>query len=213
MPRSRQRRQGRRPDPSSGSSSSRWELEPPWPPVPAHRAEVKSRQPGRAIMPARPRRVWTSRRWRAELAGRSTVRRSSDLNGESDPPCVPGRPAALPGQRSCSAPSGRVIIDFASGSPGSTGRGTRARSRAVRATWFAIRRHRSRGQQEPAHWTNVGASAGDGVTFGVDDPHRSDLGRRSLRMHVPATAPAGWRGWQQDVPIRARSYVPRWRPR
>jgi len=59
------------------------------------------------------------------------------------------------------------------------------------------------GTDAPDHWTNSGASAAEGVTFGVDDPRRTNLGRRCLKMYVPATAPAGWRGWHQDIPIRA----------
>ena len=58
----------------------------------------------------------------------------------------------------------------------------------------------------PQGWTNTGASTG--VTFGVDDPGRSDLGTRCVRMTVAKSAPKNWRGWNQSVPVKpGRTYL------
>ncbi len=61
----------------------------------------------------------------------------------------------------------------------------------------------------PADWSSTGPPQGpDGVTYGLDEPKRDGLGKRSARMHVPHQAPAAWRGWQQSVPVRpGRTYL------
>ena len=56
-----------------------------------------------------------------------------------------------------------------------------------------------------------GANESEGVSLGLDNPRRADLGEHCLRMHVPETAPAGWRGWHQDVPVRPGHHLPRGR--
>jgi hypothetical protein len=97
-------------------------------------------------------------------------------------------------------------LDFQGGVPGSVAAdGDREREQPASAARFNMVHNPGieEGTDEADHWMNTGASAAEGVIFGVDDPRRPDLGRRSLRMHVPASAAAGWRGWRQDIPIRA----------
>lgn len=59
------------------------------------------------------------------------------------------------------------------------------------------------GGSQPGGWTNDHQpSAQHGITFGFDDPQRPGFGRRCAKMHVPSTAPQGWRGWRQGVPVK-----------
>ena len=54
----------------------------------------------------------------------------------------------------------------------------------------------------PEGWNNTGSSPSEGVTLGLDAPQKAELGKYCVRMHVPDSAPAAWRGWHQDVPVR-----------
>ena len=65
------------------------------------------------------------------------------------------------------------------------------------------------GDSRPALWNaDDQGAAQHGITFGLDDPRSPGLGRRCAKMHVPATAPQGWRGWHQDVPVKpGRTYL------
>jgi len=65
------------------------------------------------------------------------------------------------------------------------------------------------GEPLPAQWTADTAGAGQhGITFGLDDPQKPGLGRRCAKMHVPAAAPQGWRGWRQTVAVKpGRTYL------
>jgi hypothetical protein len=66
-----------------------------------------------------------------------------------------------------------------------------------------------RGNEMPESWTAAGAVPGSTeITFGCDSPGRDSLGNRCARLHVAATAPKGWRGWRQDVPVKpGRTYL------
>ena len=99
-------------------------------------------------------------------------------------------------------PCRRPISTFPGNSQVVDARATRKRSPV--ATRFNLVRNPGfeAGAGVPESWTNTGASEADGVTLGLDNPHRADLGQQCLRMHVPETAPAGWRGWHQDIPVR-----------
>ena len=175
--------------------------EPAWPPAPTHRAEVRIVNLSRDHASQAQACLDV-----AALEGRTRgpIDRSSlrvSLNGETIPHAFLADrllfPVNVPARTEW-----MCIIDFASGSPGSMSPGNAQAAslphgNLIRNGGIEV------GAAQPEHWTNDGASASDGVTFGVDNPHRSDLGRRCLRMHVPATAPEAWRGWHQDVPIRA----------
>ncbi len=64
------------------------------------------------------------------------------------------------------------------------------------------------GQPLPDGWTASGASPQHGVTLDVVEPQREMFGVRCARMLVPSAAPKAWRGWRQDVPVRAgRTYL------
>lgn len=57
-------------------------------------------------------------------------------------------------------------------------------------------------------WTSTGSIVSEKVALELDTPGKVSLGNHCLRMHVPATASAAWRGWRQDVPVRpGRTYL------
>ncbi len=173
---------------------------PPWPEAPLHRAEVKIINLSRDHSSQAEACLELST---LEGRTRGPLDRSSlrlNFNGNPIPHAFLGDrllfPVNLPPRTGWTC-----YLDFTGESSGSANK-QRGHTAGVLRGNLVHNPGIESGTQEPAHWTNSGASAGDGVTFGVDDPHRTDLGRRSLRMHVPATAPSAWRGWQQDVPIR-----------
>jgi len=177
--------------------------EPPWPAALVHRAEVRVVNLARGH--AGPSQACLDL---STLEGRThgPVDCSSlrvTLNGRAIPHAILGDRLLF----SVNVPprtAWSCYLDFESEHPGSGNR-TSGREQPAGLSRFNLVRNPGieEGTDGPDHWTNSGASAADGVTFGVDDPHRTELGRQSLRLHVPATAPARWRGWHQDIPIRA----------
>ncbi len=181
--------------------------EPPWPAALGHRAEVQvvnlargQAGPSQACLDL----STLESRTRGPL-DRSSLRVT--LNGRTIPHAILGD-RLLFAVNVPARTEWTCYLDFEGqppgGGPGGGDRGRRLEQTAGLSRFNLVRNPGiEEGTDGLDRWMNSGASAADGVTFGVDDPHRTELGRRSLRMHVPATAPAGWRGWHQEIPIRA----------
>jgi len=65
------------------------------------------------------------------------------------------------------------------------------------------------GEPLPDDWsTSDPSGAPRGVTYGLDEPGRPELGRRCVKMHVRRDAAGSWRGWHQRVPVEpGRTYL------
>ena len=57
------------------------------------------------------------------------------------------------------------------------------------------------GEGSPSDWWHDSVPAGSGIALAVEKPDRAAVGRRCLKLHVPAGAPSAWRGWRQRVPV------------
>ena len=56
------------------------------------------------------------------------------------------------------------------------------------------------GDPLPVDWTHEVTESG--VTYSIEDPVNSAVGKRCVKMHVPQGAPAAWRGWHQTVAVQ-----------
>ncbi|MGC8642019.1 MAG: glycoside hydrolase domain-containing protein [Isosphaeraceae bacterium] len=179
---------------------------PPWPAAPLHRAEIRiinlEREPKNGSQACLELAMLQARaRGRVEP---SSLRLT--LNGKSVPLVALANRLLFP----VNIPARTIQTAYLDFSRGAESNGSPMLDRSLVQGRFNLVRNPGfeEGDGVPKGWTNTGPSASDGVSFGLDAPGRADLGKHCLRMHVPATTPASWRGWRQDVPVRpGRTYL------
>jgi Glycoside hydrolase 123, catalytic domain/Carbohydrate binding domain len=178
---------------------------PPWPATAGHRAEIKivnlAREPVKGSQACLDMAMLQARaRGHVDLSSLRLVSSGAEV------PVVPLADRLLFPVNVPPLTVQTAYLDFSAG-PSSKGsssnRPRNARPLPIEARFNLVRNQGFEASaQLPESWTSSGSNESEGVSLGLDNPHRADLGQQCLRMHVPDTAPAGWRGWHQDVPVR-----------
>ena len=106
------------------------------------------------------------------------------------------------------ASASQYHVYFGDGGPAQTPGSQRGSGLVDSAVNLVVNPSFESGGPLPDGWTASGAAPQQGIVFGRDAAARDGLGTHCAKLHVPAAAPKGWRGWQQDVPVKpGRTYL------